>query len=336
MDALLDQLSQSVTRARTVEELTRPLLELLEDITGFESTYLTVIDLEQGVQRILYARNTRQMRIPEGLSVPWSDTLCKRALDEGRPFTADVGQCWGDSQAAAALGIQTYASTPVRMTDGQLYGTLCAASAGRHRLTPAAEHALALFARLIAQQVERERLVQQLLQANAMLAAHASTDSLTGLPNRRALRGMLQQQLAQGRRQGRTVMVAFVDLDGFKAINDTHGHDAGDRFLVDMAEHLRQALRAQDFLARYGGDEFVVIGPGPAPGPAVEAARQAFGLRVAEATRGRFEGAGATIDYAGASVGVVAVPPGDMDIDEALHRADLAMYAAKQARLARR
>ena len=102
MDNLLDHLCETVTRARTVEELTRPLLELLEDITGFESTYLTVVDLERGVQRVLYARNTRQMQIPEGLSVPWHDTLCKRALDEGRPFTADVGQCWGDSQAAAA------------------------------------------------------------------------------------------------------------------------------------------------------------------------------------------------------------------------------------------
>ena len=85
MDNLLDHLSETVTRARTVEELTRPLLELLEDITGFESTYLTVVDLERGVQRVLYARNTRQMQIPEGLSVPWHDTLCKRALDEGRP-----------------------------------------------------------------------------------------------------------------------------------------------------------------------------------------------------------------------------------------------------------
>ena len=68
MDNLLDHLSETVTRARTVEELTRPLLELLEDITGFESTYLTVVDLERGVQRVLYARNTRQMQIPEGLS----------------------------------------------------------------------------------------------------------------------------------------------------------------------------------------------------------------------------------------------------------------------------
>ena len=277
MDNLLDHLSETVTRARTVEELTRPLLELLEDITGFESTYLTVVDLERGVQRVLYARNTRQMQIPEGLSVPWHDTLCKRALDEGRPFTADVGQCWGDSQAAAALGIQTYASTPVRMADGQLYGTLCAASDERQELTSQARNALTLFARLIGQQVEREQLLQQLLQANARLAAYAATD---------------------------------------------------------MAERLRGAARAQDFVARYGGDEFVAVGPGPAPGPALEAARQGFGQRLAQATRGRFGGAGAPIDYAGASVGVIAVLPNGMTADDARREADRAMYAAKKARRA--
>ena len=334
MDNLLDHLSETVTRARTVEELTRPLLELLEDITGFESTYLTVVDLERGVQRVLYARNTRQMQIPEGLSVPWHDTLCKRALDEGRPFTADVGQRWGDSQVGAALGIQTYASTPVRMSDGQLYGTLCAASDERQELTSQARNALTLFARLIGQQVEREQLLQQLLQANARLAAYAATDALTGLPNRRALREMLHQQLAQGARQGTAVLIAFIDLDGFKAINDTYGHEVGDLFLADMAERLRGAARAQDFVARYGGDEFVAVGPGPAPGPALEAARPGFGQRLAQATRGRFGGADAPIDYAGASVGVIAVLPNGMTADEALREADRAMYAAKKARRA--
>lgn len=333
MDLLFDQLSRCVTQARTTEELTRPLLELLEAVTGMESTYLTVIDLEHGVQRVLYARNTHRMCIPEGLAVPWGDTLCKRALDEGRPFTADVGACWGDSQAAAALGIQTYISTPVRMTDGALYGTLCAASAQQHPLAEAVPKTLALFAYLIGHQVERERLVQQLVDANAQLATYAHTDQLTGLPNRRALREVLQRQLAQGQRQGTFVLVAFIDLDGFKAINDTHGHDAGDHFLAEIAARLRETLRQQDFAARHGGDEFVVIAPGPAAGTPMEPACQAFGQRLAEATRGHFAWPGFAIDYPGASVGVIAAQ--GLDADEALRQADQAMYAVKQARCAR-
>ena len=332
MDSLIEQLSQSVASARTVEELTRPLLEMLEAVTGLESTYLTVVDLKQGVQRILYARNTRQMQIPEGLSVPWHDTLCKRALDEGRPFTNGVSDCWGDSAAAAGLGIQTYVSTPVETADGGLFGTLCAASASRHEMTPQSHHALRLFARLIGQQVEREQLVQQLLTANARLAAHASTDPLTSLPNRRALMETLHRQIAQGARQHTTVLVAFLDLDGFKLINDTHGHEVGDQFLADIALRLRGALRAQDFAARHGGDEFVVIGPGPAPGPGAETARQAFGQRITEATAGRFLCEGVTIDYPGARVGVFAAAPGRLDAHQALREADRAMYAVKQAR----
>lgn len=334
MDALIAQISQSVTQARSLEELTRPLLKLLEAATGLESTYLTVIDLDKSVQRILYAYNTREMQIPEGLSVPWSDTLCKRALDENRPFSGDVGDCWGDSDAAAALGIQTYASMPVRMSDGTLYGTLCAASGNRHVLNPTCQHLLALFAQLIAHQVEREQLVQQLLSANAQLRAYATTDALTGLGNRRALMEALRRQLAQGQRQGATMLLAFLDLDGFKSINDRYGHEVGDQFLRETARRLLQVLRAEDLAARLGGDEFVVLGPGPVPGQAVEAARLALRRRIAEATQGRFVCGDVAIDYQGASVGVIAIAPGTLGAEEVLRQADQAMYEAKQARRA--
>ena len=116
MEPLLNQLAESAAEARDLEGLTRPLLEVLEAVTGMESTYLTTIDLDRGVQNILYARNSAQMQIPEGLSVPWADTLCKRALDEGRPYTGDVSGCWGDSEAARALGIRTYPVSYTHLT----------------------------------------------------------------------------------------------------------------------------------------------------------------------------------------------------------------------------
>ena len=101
--AFIARLSDSLVGAHSLEELVRPLLELLEAVTGLESTYMTAIDEVAGLQHILYARNTRRLQIPEGLSVPWDDTLCKRALDEGRMYTDDVADCWGDSDAARAL-----------------------------------------------------------------------------------------------------------------------------------------------------------------------------------------------------------------------------------------
>jgi len=188
MESLVQRLSQSVTQAHSLEELTRPLLQMLEESTQLESTYLTTINEEQGQQRVLYARNASEMQIPEGLVVPWGDTLCKRALDEGRMYTPDVGDCWGDSEAARELGIRTYASAPVRFSDGQLYGTLCAASKSSQALSSEAEGMLRLFANLIAERVEREQLIQpepdQPGAGGAGLAGPADRPAQPALPHR--------------------------------------------------------------------------------------------------------------------------------------------------------
>src|SRR5579862_4412685 len=96
MNASLAELSRSVTAANSLEELARPLLEMLHAATGLESTYLTSIDLAAGEQHIQFALNAGSMKVPEGLTVPWSDTLCKRALDEGTTFCSDVPGRWGD------------------------------------------------------------------------------------------------------------------------------------------------------------------------------------------------------------------------------------------------
>ncbi|WP_234461804.1 hypothetical protein [Stutzerimonas stutzeri] len=87
MDQILSILSETIPRARTLEQLTRPLLILLSQATGMESTYLTTIDTDAGVQRVEFARNMGDMVIPEGLVVPWADTLCKRALEENRMYS---------------------------------------------------------------------------------------------------------------------------------------------------------------------------------------------------------------------------------------------------------
>ncbi|HEX7748035.1 MAG TPA: sensor domain-containing diguanylate cyclase [Bordetella sp.] len=336
MDLQLDCLSRSVVSARTVEELTRPLLETLEAVSGLESTYLTAIDLAAGVQRILYARNTGLLQIPEGAQVPWNDTLCKRALEEGRFFTDDVDACWGDSVAAKKLGIHTYLSTPVKLTDGSLYGTLCGASTEPHALPPNTVHVLMLFASLISQQVERENVVRQLCQANERLASYAATDFLTQLSNRRALQQKMVQLLESPDARDVPVLIAFVDLDGFKNINDMHGHDIGDKFLMELAARLRAILRAGDMAARIGGDEFVVVAAGPDcsdPG-VLAAARQAFQERVFLATAGEYLLGDVRLDYVGASVGVLDVRPGTHDAARALRQADEQMYQVKRARRA--
>ena len=330
MDPFLDKLVAAVTDSEDLESLVRPLLGLLESVTGLESTYLTTIDLNRNVQRIVFSRNTQALKIPEGLEVPWGDTLCKRALDEGRPYVNDVAGCWGDSEAARVLGITTYLSEPVHVAPGELYGTLCAASGERVDVTDETRRALQMFSQLIARQLERDRLLAKLKEENREYSRYALSDPLTGIANRRALMNELVRALANAARAGTALHVAFIDLDGFKAINDQHGHDAGDRFLIAIARALVSGMREGDFVARYGGDEFIVLGP--ATSTAHETSRNAIRQRLQLLTTGRFSIGMQTIDYPGASIGVVTSQPNERDTKALIAQADAAMYEDKKAR----
>lgn len=332
MDKLLSRLSQSLNAAKTLEDVTRPMLEMLESATGMESTCLTIVDVGKGLQQVLFSHNTQQLQIPEGLTAPWADTMCKRALEEGCFYTDKVPEVWGDSEMGQQLGIQTYVSAPVHTHGGHLYGTLCAFSISRRPLPENAQDLLRLFGKLIGQQVEHEQLVEKLEKANIELAAYASTDMLTGLPNRRALLETLDRMLAQAVRNKTLLLVCFLDLDGFKRINDAYGHEVGDKFLVAISKRISGGLRGGDFLARLGGDEFVLVGYGPELAEDSQAAIQAFKQRITESTMGTVEIGNQVIDYAGASAGVVAVDPTQIKAAEALQMADTAMYEVKRIR----
>ncbi|WP_229679139.1 GGDEF domain-containing protein [Dyella caseinilytica] len=319
----------AVTHAHTLEGLARPLLELLQTATGMESTYLTRLDESAGALVVLYARNTYRLTVPEGLSTPWEGTLCKRALDQGRFYTDDVAGHWGDCEMARSLGLVTYASASVRGKGGELFGTLCAASDGRKRLSDTASHLLTLFAQLISQQVERERLLAALQQANSSLTTTALTDVVTELPNRRALLEEMHRRLTS-EQEDQALIVASVGLDDFKPINNRFGHDIGDQFLQAVAKRLRRMLRDSDMAARMGGDEFVVLAV-EQRAKASEAAA-ALSRRLENATKGRFKLDSALIDYGGASVGVVVAEPRCLDAQGLLNRADAAMSAVKRSR----
>ena len=322
-------LADPIIGASSLEGLVRPLLELLETVTGLESTYMTTIDRSAGVQHVLYSRNSRRLQIPEGLSVPWSETLCKRAMDEGRSYADDVPERWGDSEAARALGITSYASMPILGAGGEVHGTLCGVSQERVPMRNDADRIMRMFSHLISLQVERDQLMRALHAANEQLAHSAMTDSGTGLPNRRALMDELARRLRHRERDGGHVLIAFIDLDGFKLINDAHGHDVGDQFLAAIAKALAGSLRADDFCARLGGDEFVVLASTQTGAMGQE---EALRDRIERATAGRFDLGGGTIDYAGASVGVVTATEGDHEAESQLARADAAMYEIKRAR----
>lgn len=145
-DIILARVSETLATEQSLESLVRQLLEMLEIVTEMESTYLTKVDINARLQHILYARNSKQMQIPEGLSVPWGDTLCKRAIESGTLFSNEVAERWPDCDAAKALGITTYMSIPIHLADGSLYGTLCATSTEKKHPSDRGEQVLKLFA----------------------------------------------------------------------------------------------------------------------------------------------------------------------------------------------
>ncbi|WP_067504158.1 sensor domain-containing diguanylate cyclase [Actinoplanes sp. TFC3] len=151
------------------------------------------------------------------------------------------------------------------------------------------------------------------------LTYEAQHDALTGLPNRRRLQDALDSSLRRD-----SVAVLFVDLDGFKPVNDAYGHEAGDELLRQVAARLSSCVREQDVLARVGGDEFVVLMPGiVAPDDA-----ESMSGRVRHALSRPFPVLGHEVTI-GASVGIHLAAPAD-DPDAALRAADHAMYAVKR------
>ena len=127
----------------------------------------------------------------------------------------------------------------------------------------------------------------------------------------------------------RVLLIAFIDLDRFKTINDRYGHDIGDHFLAAIGERMRGVLRDEDFVARIGGDEFVALSS-PLRSCVTDLAAM-LRTRLQAAMTGHFRLDGVTIDYAGPSIGIVFAEPG-MQADELLARADAAMYVDKRLR----
>ncbi|MGH8148225.1 MAG: diguanylate cyclase domain-containing protein [Rhodanobacteraceae bacterium] len=167
--------------------------------------------------------------------------------------------------------------------------------------------------------------VTELRHAERELEHRASHDTLTGLPNRHRLQRELQQAIEHATQTDGGLTLLYLDLDGFKAINDHGGHDAGDRVLHEVAHRLRESLRQSDIVARVGGDEFVVLLPG---------CRDATAARTtAAALHARLHQAYSLPDgpvHLDASIGIACFPTDGSDANALLACADRAMYAVKR------
>jgi diguanylate cyclase (GGDEF)-like protein len=152
----------------------------------------------------------------------------------------------------------------------------------------------------------------------------ATTDYLTGLPNARSLFVHLSRELARCRRTGTSLAVMVCDLDNFKQINDLYGHLEGDNLLKDFASHLKEICRDYDYVARMGGDEFVIVAPGLSQNASSEKASRLNQLAVDSGRKI------AGHDLVGLSVGTAFCPEDSFDIERLLAEADRRMYSMKK------
>ena len=171
------------------------------------------------------------------------------------------------------------------------------------------------------------RDVTEIAHARSRIASLAYSDALTGLANRVSLEPALEQAVERARRHNGKLAGVFIDLDGFKAVNDSHGHAAGDAFLIEIGRRLRRSLRASDLIARLGGDEFFVVLEEVRDIPTVE---RVVAKLVRELLRPHELPNGAKVRVS-ASLGVSLYPADAADAPTLMEHADKAMYTAKKA-----
>jgi len=180
------------------------------------------------------------------------------------------------------------------------------------------------LASIVTHLVENRRLVGELEKARQLGLHLAHHDTLTGLPNRQLFRTRLRELLARARRHPRPLAVFFIDLDRFKQVNDTLGHNLGDLLLIEVGRRIKSCIRETDLVARRGGDEFTVILDGVPNGQS--AARVAEKILEALAAPLVLDGHRLRV---GASIGISLSPADGRDVEALVRSSDIAMYRAK-------
>jgi diguanylate cyclase (GGDEF)-like protein/PAS domain S-box-containing protein len=221
---------------------------------------------------------------------------------------------YDDILSTVLAGKEWHGEVQNRRKDGSLHWCLLTAAPVRDE-AGAITHCV-----VVAEDISERKSAQTLIERMAFY------DALTELPNRRLFGDRLEQAIANAQRTGEILALLYLDLDRFKNVNDTLGHAAGDELLRQAAGRLKSAVRRVDTVARFGGDEFILLLPG------LEDAKDAalVAQKVLEALAAPFEIGGHSI-YTAASVGITLYPINGEEPDTLLRNADMAMYSAKEA-----
>ncbi len=311
------------------------LTRLASRLTGAPVVFVSLLDLGRDFHKSVFSPVAAE---PGGSRDRMGRTFCHYVAVTKVPLVIEDAvllPVFRDLPGVKAMGVRAYAGVPLLTEEGDTLGTFCALDfAPRHWteqdldvLTEFAHSALReIRLRMALQRADavNQQLVEQIQRVdelNMKLEELAITDPLTGLRNRRAFDTSMAQEIAVVQRRGTPLSLLMLDVDHFKRVNDSLGHDGGDRVLQAIARHMKACARTVDVVARVGGEEFAVILPSTG-----EAGAREVGERMRKAVEdGPWPEMPVTI-----SVGVATLADGE-DADRVYARADAALYAAKQA-----
>ncbi|MFQ3456847.1 GAF domain-containing protein [Bradyrhizobium sp. UFLA01-814] len=332
MFAALSATNEAIMRAKSRAELYRLVCAAA---TGgkFTSTTIALAQTGSDYLRIVAiagpaAEGARQVTLSTSEAHPEGRGACGRAFRSGKACI--INDYFADAETAAFHerarldGTQSSASFPL-VVSGRVVGVMIFVALDKDTFTPEFAELLQRLADNLAFALESFDRADEKHKADERIEYLASHDSLTNLPNRETFNEMLHHAISAADRHRRQLAVLFIDLDRFKVINDSLGHDAGDMLLVAIAERLQGSLRASDVVARLGGDEFVVILEETAERDDVE--RIAGDLLISLSQPLTISGHEC---HTTASIGIAMYPTDGSDVQTLTKNADMAMYLAKE------
>ena len=333
MLAALSSTNEAIMRAKSRAELFNLVCEGTADGGKFTSTFIAMAQAGSDLLDIVAsagptAELTRYAKISVSESIPEGRGLCGRAFRSRQPrisndYLADQrGEAFQDLMRANQA--KSAAAFPL-FSHHQPVGTIGFISVELDTFTPEFTDLLQRLADNISFALGNFDLADEKATADERIEYLASHDSLTDLPNREMFNRLLHFTIEAARRFQRRFAVLFIDLDRFKIINDSLGHEAGDRLLVETAGRLRQTLRSNDVVARLGGDEFVVILEKTEDNDDVET----IARKLLSALSQPLQLSGHEC-HTTASIGIAMFPADGTDVQTLTKNADMAMYLAKE------
>jgi len=289
-------------------------------VVDFSTCAMFLLDPERRIIQAEFVRGMRQQELT-GLTIPVGEGVSGKVAATGLPIRSDdPGSDLEWAQPGPSGGVLHSVLAVPLMREREVIGAITLYHSDKQAFTEDHQRLLGIVARQASMAIDNAREFERTKES-------ALTDNLTGLPNARCFYMLLEQEISRARRHQESVSLLALDVDDFKSINDTFGHQVGDQTLRELGEICQHAVREYDVVARHAGDEFFVV----LPATGRERARTIADRIQAAVDRHRARFRGNTMARLRVSVGVATFPDDAEDMHSLIAVADAAMYEDKRA-----